>query len=1131
MSLNLPSSLTSSLLALALAPLAGAQDPNPGRFTNFETPQTHPIDIATVDDVDYVLVCNTPNNAVEIFEAISPHDRVGSIRVGLGPATVRWNADLGRFFTCNFDGDSVSVVRLVGGSASPSNPILERTTWVGDEASDLAFAPDTVPDPENDAVLQNLYVTLSSSSQFALVEGRFFDAGGCEFTAVDAALLEDTVTSTEDGDPLLLAVKTPRQIVVDGEGVGYVANLRAGSPAAGEPYDVAIYRFEPEAADIAGSASVLGGLGSTIHAFAMRADGERMFVVGTKAMNNVLPTGTETGLENVRDHVTGFVQSWLWVVDVSSTGAMTLRPEQTPVTNSALFRSINLNRDYSQSTLTEIDPDDALVQPTDVLVIHTSLGQVQRIVLTSYHSDRVAVLQLANWLPGGYLINRVDLPVRSTGSYSVVGPRGLAHSEATGLVYINGRLDNSLHVLDPFTGALTSLTLEADPVDDPTPELIREGREFLYSNRFSSGFVSCASCHVDGRTDSLAWDLSESVPGGEIAPEFHDGEIDGDDMQQEEFAPNKGRMVTQTLQGLINYPLNEEAQFASTNAPYYWRGQRRGEDVPGQPFEELNTSFDSFNEAFVKLQEMADPDEDGNGISTEDMVKYRRFVNTIMYPPNPEQVDDIGAPTRRTAGAFDATLANGANPLPSTSLSGARFGMALYHNVTSVPGTLTRSCVDCHHLPDGSSSTATLIFPAAVDHPTFGVVEGDDQTFESSGLRNLTPREMWLHGDFGTTPTHLTGNTALLHSGTRLFDNQIANGRPTSGVAGAGAHSINRFNTSFFGAIMPGTATWQDILQINGITQFVRQLDTGIAPAVGFPYTVDPGDSSLNNAWLALLEGQVADANIGLGVYVRSSGVVAHYWYDLTVEGYRKQGTATVVDRATLLAFAAAEDDVVIAQATPLGGERRWASADGHAELIEGDSVANDVNMLLEPMVPNTAYVDVAALTGNLNLGVLTSTDPILLNTTIWALRKLQESVIDLLPGLDLGVPHHRHEPPRRFRVTGQYIRPGARLVLTMTDAVGADPLEMEMDLYPALDGEGELVWETFVELDALHTLALLNGGFQNDAVREVMLRTNTAAALDPTNDNQFEIRVENEDGTVIANPDLQILKVQDDRS
>ena len=106
-------------------------------------------------------------------------------------------------------------------------------------------------------------------------------------------------------------------------------------------------------------------------------------------------------------------------------------------------------------------------------------------------------------------------------------------------------------------------TSSARTPNDPTPAAIRRGREFLYSTRFSiddsgaapkGGFVSCAACHVDGRTDGLPWDLGGLEDGPVIPPEFHD--LNGEDTASMPLFPSeKGPMVTQTLQGLVNFQI------------------------------------------------------------------------------------------------------------------------------------------------------------------------------------------------------------------------------------------------------------------------------------------------------------------------------------------------------------------------------------------------------------------------------------------------------------------------------------------------------------------------------------------------------------------------------------------------
>jgi DNA-binding beta-propeller fold protein YncE len=1049
-----------SLLALtALHPGVEAQ----GRFSNFETPQTHPIEVATFNGADYVLVCNTPDNSVDIYTAAPPHTFLQRVPVGMGPATVRWNAALGRFYTCNFDGDSVSVVRL-DPAGSSVKAVLERTqsAGIGDEPSDIAF------DPTNTTAA----VSLSSRSAIAIVNALDLTGSSGEVRL--------TATDPVSGFPW--AVKMPRRISWLPDNRFFAANFRGGSPDPGATvpqYDLGIYRSQ---VNVPGATDFVGGLGTTNHSFAINSSGTLMFVVGTKAMNH-----SAVGVQAVSQIPTGFVQSWLMVVDIPLAGAMTVHAEAPIGAPTPQLPSINLNRNYFAASPIEVATDSALVQPTDVLLIE-SAGNVTKVVLTAFHSDRVAILSPSTGTPGGYIVQRINIPLLTPASYSVCGPRGLAYSAANHRIFTNGRLDNTITVINSNTNAVSA---QFQLPNDPTPQEIRDGRKFLYSNRFSiddsaptrtGGFVSCAACHVDGRTDGLAWDLGSLDLGASIPPEFHDGNgLNG----MLNFPDQKGPVVTQTLQGLINYPLNEQFQFAATNAPYHWRGDK--------------ADFTNFNEAFVHLQRMDNVGSptDPKGVSDAEMITYRRFVNTILHPPNFEE-----DPLRTTTGTL------GTNPNDPTTATGAKLGLMLYHDFPSEGGMNGHSCVDCHQLPDGSSNTSTD--SALIDKTISG---GGNQThpLETAALRNIAQREAALHSDFSSLITQFTGNNGLLHAGN---------------VFVLGSFSINKFVNTSFAPSLPGP----DVAgQVKAITEFVRQFDTGTAPMAGSAYTVDPTTSPVNSGVNAIafsrLEGQVKEANIGLGVYTRNNGVVKGYWYDITLSTpmYREEGTSNLLDRTALLNLCLGTDNVVVAQGTPLGTERRWSNPLGVGTQISG--VGHPSQLTLESMAPNTAYVDVAKF--NLFLHDSPFAPP---DTSIWTLRTLQQSIVPL----GFGVPALRHEPPRRFRVTGNNIRPGAMLLLGFaTSNPGALPVQqMQMHLYPTqYTSGGRQVWETLVELDGTQTMALLNGGYWAAGVSQTLNRTSATPALQPALWNKYLVNVVNESGPpLLSTTNWQVLRVQDGR-
>ncbi len=55
-----------------------------GEFVNFETGPVRPLTVARVDGHDYLLVCNTPDNSVEVYDTVSDGFIV-RVPVGLRP--------------------------------------------------------------------------------------------------------------------------------------------------------------------------------------------------------------------------------------------------------------------------------------------------------------------------------------------------------------------------------------------------------------------------------------------------------------------------------------------------------------------------------------------------------------------------------------------------------------------------------------------------------------------------------------------------------------------------------------------------------------------------------------------------------------------------------------------------------------------------------------------------------------------------------------------------------------------------------------------------------------------------------------------------------------------------------------
>jgi mono/diheme cytochrome c family protein len=139
---------------------------------------------------------------------------------------------------------------------------------------------------------------------------------------------------------------------------------------------------------------------------------------------------------------------------------------------------------------------------------------------------------------------------------------------------------------------------------DPTPREIRDGRPHLYNTQKTSGtgHTSCASCHLDGRFDRLAWDLGS--PEGVTIPIDPEASFISRLKPPEvhSFHPMKGPMMTMTLQDIIGHE------------PFHWRGDRFG--------------IEAFNPTFTDLQ--GAPKE----LSHRAMAEFKAFLATLHFPPN-----------------------------------------------------------------------------------------------------------------------------------------------------------------------------------------------------------------------------------------------------------------------------------------------------------------------------------------------------------------------------------------------------------------------------------------------------------------------------------------------------------------
>jgi hypothetical protein len=210
------------------------------------------------------------------------------------------------------------------------------------------------------------------------------------------------------------------------------------------------------------------------------------------------------------------------------------------------------------------------------------------------------------------------------------GPAGLALDEVNNRLYVLTRFDNTVHVINPTTKA----TLASHALFNPEPASVVTGRPFLYDAQLTSanGEASCASCHIFGDFDSLAWNLGNPDDGTSLNNQ--PSATPGLPASPFPFHPMKGPMTTQTLRGM------------ATHGGMHWRGDRVtgffGTDAcPPQPQPPTaapcneDLSFRNFIVAFEGLIGKQGPVGSAGFISATQMQQFSDFTLQVFEPPNP----------------------------------------------------------------------------------------------------------------------------------------------------------------------------------------------------------------------------------------------------------------------------------------------------------------------------------------------------------------------------------------------------------------------------------------------------------------------------------------------------------------
>ncbi|MFL6234116.1 MAG: beta-propeller fold lactonase family protein [Thermoanaerobaculia bacterium] len=815
-------------------------------YTLFESGQVRPL--AMSPDRQHLFAVNTPDGRLEVFSIRqSGLVHTASIPVGLEPVAVAARTDH-EVWVVNHLSDSVSVVELDehGGDLTGQ---VERTLLVGDEPRDIVFAG---PGRKRAFITtahrgQNLpFDPQLSTPGVGRADVWVFDAdklgnalGGAPLSVV--TLFTDTpraLAVTPDGTRVYAAgfhtgnrtTIVPETSLPDGFGPDGVPGPTTNAEGRPAPETGAIVKWNgahwvdalgrsrdqyvkfslPDKdvfvldamanppRQLAGADGFFQGVGTILYTMAVNPVNGKVYVANTDANNadRFEGPGTFAG-HSLRGHLH---ESRITVLSPGGGVAA---------------RHLNKHIDYGKCCAPAPNPenDRSLALPLGLAVT----GNGATLYVAALGSSKVGIFSTAQL--------ETDTFVPSTASQvplSGGGPTGLVLDEDRGQLYVMTRFDNGISIVD--TGKRTE-TAHVQ-MHTPEPPSIVTGRRFLYDTKFSSshGDSSCASCHVFGDFDSLAWDLGN--PDGKVIDNpgpFNSkllNLVTGQPMEPI-FHPMKGPMATQSLRGMANH------------GPMHWRGDRTGgnQEPSAQPdsgtFDE-RAAFAQFNGAF--------PDLLGRHatLSQEDMNAFTDFVLQITYPPNPNRPIS--------------------NVLTADQEAGRRLFNTVNCGIPSAPefNGAVLTCNGCHTIdPNANPGTAA---PGLFGSNSRSSFDFNPQLFKSPHLRNLYQKV----GMFGNpeNPGFLGGDNGFKRDQVRGFGFLNDGNMDTVFRFVHGISFSEQSNGPGNNGIPDGP---EGEVQRRQLEAFILAFPTNMAPAVGQQITLAAVSSAVVGSRIDLLR-QRADA-------------------------------------------------------------------------------------------------------------------------------------------------------------------------------------------------------------------------------------------------------------------------------
>jgi DNA-binding beta-propeller fold protein YncE len=598
-------------------PVAEAQT-----FVAFESGPVRPLALSA--DGEYLFAVNTPDNRLEIFSTNGTLQPSASVPVGLEPVAVAVDP-AGRVWVVNHLSDSISIIDV-----NRPVPALIQTLWVGDEPRDIVFAGSG---------RERAFITTAHRGQNSPVDAAMNTpgVGRADVWVFDSASLDDTPGGAAEAI-LTLFGDRPRPLAVSADGLRVFAGIflsgnrttsigpnnfaksppTASADGVAQPDTGLIVRFdginwidadgnvrnsfvpftlpdydvfEIDAVTLA-ELRRISGVGTVLFNMVVNPVDDTVYVSNINSRNHVRFSGRASrGHSTIRGHVT----------DQQITVIGPARDVQ--------MRQVNKHLDFSSPVATGSDRD---------LSLSTLLGMAisqdgRTLYAAAFGSGKIALFDTVELDDDSFVPDAQHRILLSAG-----GPAGIVLDEGARRGFVLTRFDNGISTIDLDTLQETGHVV----MFNSEPAAITAGRRFLYDATATSGNGndSCASCHIFGDTDGLAWDLGD--PDRDVSPIPNTFISISPADPPYRFHPMKGPMTTQSMRGLRGH------------GPMHWRGDRTGVNrAANETLEEA--AFKEFNEAFDAFMGL------GREIDNAEMQAFTDFAMRINYPPNPiRQLDN-----------------------------------------------------------------------------------------------------------------------------------------------------------------------------------------------------------------------------------------------------------------------------------------------------------------------------------------------------------------------------------------------------------------------------------------------------------------------------------------------------------